>query len=65
MPFEQILGMAFQNASSGHFAPLFQTLIDQEQVEKPMFAFYLSSSSCERGELVLGGYDLTHFKVCQ
>ncbi len=65
MPFEQILGMAFQNISAGNFTPMFQTLVEQGQVEEPMFAFYLSNSGCEHGELVLGGYDSNHFKVCQ
>ncbi len=62
---EQIMGMAFQNGSAGNFTPVFQTLVDDEIVEKPMFAFYLSNSSCVHGELVLGGYDSNHFKVGQ
>ncbi len=62
---EQIMGMAFQNKSAGNFPPVFQTLVDEEQVEEPMFAFYLSNSSCVHGELVLGGYDSNHFKVGQ
>ncbi len=57
--------MAFQNISVGNFTPMFQTLVEQGQVEEPMFAFYLSNSSCEHGELVLGGYDSNRFKVCQ
>ncbi len=65
LSFEQVMGMAFQNASVGSFPPIFQTLMDQGQVEEAMFAFYLSNSSCEHGELVLGGYDSNHFKVRQ
>ncbi len=62
-PFEQIMGMGFQSLSVGNFPTTFQTLINQDQVEKPMFAFYLSSSGDVDGELVLGGYDSNHFKV--
>ncbi len=60
---EQIMGMGFRSVSVGKFPTTFQTLIAQDQVEKPMFAFYLSSSDDVDGELVLGGYDSNHFKV--
>ncbi len=58
------MGMGFQSLSVGKFPTMFQTLVDQGKVEKPMFAFYLSGSDDVDGELVLGGYDPNHFKVC-
>ncbi len=55
------MGMGFQSASVGKFPTAFQTLVDQGQVDDPVFAFYLSSSNDVDGELILGGYDRNHF----
>ncbi|KAF9219390.1 acid protease [Gyrodon lividus] len=47
-----LLGMAFQSISRLNQRPFFQTLISQDQIEEPMFAFSLATP---RPEIYLGG----------
>jgi hypothetical protein len=53
--FDGILGLGFDSISVGGVETVFHNAIDQGQVEKPMFAFYLGDNA--DGELTFGGYD--------
>lgn len=59
--FDGILGMAFRNISVDDLDPIFQRTWEQKLIPKNMFAFYLPSRTGRAGELVLGGYDESHF----
>jgi len=58
--FDGILGLGFDSISVGGVATVFHNAIDQGQVEKPMFAFYLGDNA--DGELTFGGYDENKFQ---
>lgn len=60
--FDGICGMAFPTISVDGIPPVFDMLVKQGQVDKPVFSFYLSGASGEAGELVLGGIDANHYK---
>jgi len=47
-----LMGMGFQSISNYNAPPVFQTLVDQEQVDKPKFAFKLADTG---SELFIGG----------
>eukprot|EP01094_Clydonella_sp_ATCC50884_P025842 TRINITY_DN692_c0_g1_i1.p2 TRINITY_DN692_c0_g1~~TRINITY_DN692_c0_g1_i1.p2 ORF type:complete len:394 (+),score=138.78 TRINITY_DN692_c0_g1_i1:111-1184(+) len=57
--FDGILGLAFETISADHVTPVWYNMLDQNLVEKGMFAFWLSqdASAPEGGELFLGGYN--------
>lgn len=57
--FDGILGLGFDSISVGGVKTVFHNAIDQGQVEKPMFAFYLGNNA--DGELTFGGYDEDKF----
>lgn len=57
--FDGILGMAFPSISVDGISPVFQTLVQQKQVERALFAFYLGNQG--PGELTLGGIDPKHY----
>jgi cathepsin D len=59
--FDGILGLGFQSISVGGVPTVFQTMMAQGLVEDTIFAFYLSPSSGQDGELVIGGLDKDHF----
>jgi len=59
--FDGILGMAFQTISVDNIPPVFNTLLDQGVISEAVFAFYLSATDGSKGELILGGYDQSHF----
>jgi len=56
LPFDGIVGLGFQALLSHHNGskPLVQTLIDQEQMAVPQFAFYLHRDPAEGGALLWG-----------
>jgi len=59
--FSGILGMGWQSISVGGYPTIFDQLVAQKAVDSNEFAFYLSGASGEKGELVFGGVDKSHF----
>lgn len=59
--FDGILGLAFPVLSVNHVPTAFQNVVDQGLVSNAEFAFYLSNSAEDPGELVLGGTDPAHY----
>jgi hypothetical protein len=59
--FDGILGMAFSSISVNKNPTIFEAAFNQGLVSSKQFAFYLGNSEDDAGELVLGGYDTTHF----
>ncbi|XP_052851427.1 uncharacterized protein LOC128261674 [Drosophila gunungcola] len=53
--FDGICGLAFQPLSMTGSTPVFQQMIDQKLVEKPIFSFHLKSGSSDGGSMILGG----------
>ncbi|CAG9840533.1 unnamed protein product [Diabrotica balteata] len=61
--FDGILGLAYPQLSDQNIPPVFQNLIDQGVVDKPVFSFYLSQeANGDKGELLLGGSDSKYYK---
>ncbi|XP_050517441.1 cathepsin D-like [Diabrotica virgifera virgifera] len=61
--FDGILGLAYPALSEAKVAPVFQNLIEQGAVDKPVFSFYLSqTANGDKGELLLGGSDSKYYK---
>ncbi|CAB9514815.1 Pepsin A [Seminavis robusta] len=58
--FDGIVGMGFANLAANGTVPLFESLLQQNQIDLPIFSFYLSSEG-PGSELVLGGYDPSKF----
>ena len=58
--FDGILGLGFDSISIDGTPTPFKNLIDQKQVEKGMFAFFLGDEA--DGELTIGGYDEAHMQ---
>lgn len=59
--FDGILGMGFDALVQGGGPAPFTALVNSGQLDEPVFAFYLSSDSGTKGELVLGGVDENHY----
>ncbi len=59
--FDGILGMAFPVLSVNDVTPPFQNLVQKNLVDQSIFAFYLSKSNDDQGELTLGGIDSNHY----
>ncbi|GAA6105842.1 nothepsin [Tachysurus ichikawai] len=58
--FDGVLGLSYPLLAEELGAPVFDNIMKQNKVEKPMFSFYLSrngSSTSLGGELLLGGMD--------
>ncbi|KAK1166773.1 nothepsin [Acipenser oxyrinchus oxyrinchus] len=57
--FDGVLGMGYPSLSEGGATPVFDKLMEQQQVEKPVFSFYLSRGRDKEcgGEVLLGGVD--------
>jgi cathepsin D len=53
-----IMGMGFKEISPFKAAPLFETLVEQGQLEEPVFGFYLAESD---SELIIGGRDSSRY----
>ena len=52
------MGMAFKEISTLNAAPFLETLVDQGQLEEPVFGFYLAQSN---SELIIGGRDSSRY----
>jgi len=61
--FDGILGMAFPSISVNHITPVFNTLVEQQQVDQDLFSFYLNrdQSASVGGSLNIGGIDADHY----
>jgi len=59
--FEGILGLAFGSLASIESNTVLENMVDQEVLDGSVFAFWLTSSIYEGGELVLGGYNPQRF----
>ncbi|KAG7320325.1 hypothetical protein KOW79_016178 [Hemibagrus wyckioides] len=58
--FDGVLGLSYPSLAEELGAPVFDNIMKQKKVEKPMFSFYLSNNSNSTslgGELMLGGMD--------
>ncbi|KAM9468188.1 nothepsin isoform 2-T2 [Clarias gariepinus] len=56
--FDGVLGLSYPSLAEGLGMPVFDNMMNQKKVDKPMFSFYLSKndgSSALEGELMLGG----------
>lgn len=61
--FDGILGMAWPKISVDNVLPVFNNMVDQSLVDKPVFGFYLDRDEKGRlgGELLFGGTDPSHY----
>jgi len=61
--FDGVLGMAWQEISVDDVVPPWFNLVAQGLVDQPVFAFWLNRNQNDTvgGELVLGGYDQSHY----
>ncbi|KAG6603789.1 Aspartic proteinase A1, partial [Cucurbita argyrosperma subsp. sororia] len=62
--FDGILGLGFQEISTGDAVPVWYNMVNQKLVKEPVFSFWLNRNAEEEegGELVFGGVDPKHFK---
>lgn len=61
--FDGILGMGWRTISVQNVETVFDNMIAQKLVEKPIFSFYLNRDATSKvgGELILGGSDPDHY----
>lgn len=59
-PVDGILGLGFQETSAFNATPVFQNMIDQGHVDKPLFSIKLDDE--DGSELLLGGINNKLFK---
>ncbi|KAL0542931.1 hypothetical protein IC582_018012 [Cucumis melo] len=62
--FDGILGLGFQEISTGGAVPVWYNMVKQKLVKEQVFSFWLNRNAKEEegGELVFGGVDPKHFK---
>jgi cathepsin D len=62
--FDGILGMGYPTIAADGVRPVFNTMIQQGAVDKPVFSFYLdrNTNDSKGGELILGGSDPRYYK---
>ncbi|KAG8002726.1 Pepsin A [Nibea albiflora] len=61
MAADGILGLAFQSIASDNVVPVFDSMINQQLVQQPLFSVYLSSKSQQGSEVLFGGTDSSHY----
>lgn len=61
--FDGILGMGYPTISVDHVTPVFQNMVLQKLVDKPIFSFWLDrdATASKGGEMVLGGSDPQYY----
>merc|ERR1719471_2860608 len=55
--FDGILGLAWPTISVDGIVPVMQKLIMENQLDEPLFAFYLNNDDNKKGELAIGALD--------
>ncbi|XP_022093263.1 aspartic proteinase-like isoform X2 [Acanthaster planci] len=63
VPIDGLLGMAYPSLAVGGVTPVFNMMVKEGLVAKPVFSFFLSVNfnGTKGGELVLGGSDPSHY----
>merc|ERR1712137_101437 len=59
--FDGLMGLGFKNISQYNIPTPFESMIDQKLIDESVFAFYLQKDASQKGELVLGGIDKSHY----
>ncbi|KAK5115173.1 Vacuolar protease A [Meristemomyces frigidus] len=60
--FDGIMGLGYDTISVNHITPPFYSMIEQDLLDEPVFAFYLSSTdSGEESEAIFGGVNEDHY----
>lgn len=59
--FDGILGLGYDTISVNKIVPPFYSMIEQNLLDKPVFAFYLGSTDQE-SEAIFGGIDESHYE---
>lgn len=59
--FDGLLGLGFKSISSYNIPTPFESMIAQQLLDEPVFAFYLQEDPSAPGELTLGGADRAHY----
>lgn len=59
--FDGIMGLAWQSISVDHIPPVFESMVQQGLIDDPVFAFYLSNTPGQDGEMDIGGIDKNHY----
>ena len=64
--FDGILGLGYDSISVNRIPPPFYNMIDQDLLDEPVFAFYLSDTSSDSdgdaSEAIFGGVNKDHYK---
>lgn len=60
--FDGILGLGYDTISVNRIVPPFYSMVQQNLLDKAVFAFYLSDNDEKSSEAVFGGVDRDHYK---